>query len=62
MPPRVSLLLACAVAASALPNLVVLLLDDQDSLLGSGLDVMPHYSQRFVTEGMRFSNSFVASP
>ena len=53
----------CAVVAAARqPNLVVLLLDDQDSLLGSGLDVMPHYTQRFVNEGLRLSNAFAASP
>ena len=53
---------ALAAPAAAAPNLVLLLLDDQDSLLGSGLDVMPHYVQRFVAEGATFANAFVAAP
>ena len=53
---------ASAAGAPRPPNLVLLLLDDQDSLLGAGLDVMPHYAQRFAAEGARFSNAFVAAP
>jgi len=61
------LLLACACAARAAraarkPNLVLLLLDDQDSMLGSGLDVMPSYVSRLVAGGLRLSNAFVAAP
>lgn len=58
----VALLLSAAAAAAAPPNVILLLLDDQDSLLGRGLDVMPHYKQRFVDGGMTFLNAFVASP
>ena len=53
---------AAADTAAARPNILFLLLDDQDSLLGSGLDVMPNYRQRFVEEGMTFANAFVSSP
>jgi N-acetylglucosamine-6-sulfatase len=53
---------ALACAASRPPNLVFLLLDDQDSELGAGLDVMPNYRRRLVDEGARFSNAFVAAP
>lgn len=49
-------------SSSLQPNIILLLLDDQDSLLGSGLDVMPNYVQRFITEGLTMSNAFVASP
>ena len=67
---RTSLLIVAAAAASAAPaapasprpNILLLLLDDQDSMLGSGLDVMPSYRRRFVEEGMAFSNAFVSSP
>ena len=54
-------LAASARAAPSRPNLVVLMLDDH-SLLDEGLDVMPHYAQRFAAEGLRLSNAFVASP
>ena len=50
------------ISVSSLPNIILLLLDDQDSLLGSGLDMMPSYVQRFITEGLTMSNAFVASP
>ena len=48
-------------AAAAQPNLLFVLLDDH-STIDEGLDVMPNYAARFVTEGMRMSNAFAASP
>jgi len=53
---------AASAAAPPRPNILFLLLDDQDSMLGSGLDVMPNYRRRLVDEGMTFANAFVASP
>ena len=52
---------AVATAAAARPNLVFIITDDQDSLLGA-TDVMPHYVQRFAVEGSQLTNAFVASP
>jgi N-acetylglucosamine-6-sulfatase len=49
-------------SSSLQPNIILLLLDDQDSLLGSGLDVMPNYFQHFISEGLIMKNAFVASP
>ena len=49
-------------SSAAPPNLILLLLDDQDAVLGAGLDVMPNYARRFVAEGARFANAFVAAP
>lgn len=60
------LTILAAVAAAALaaqkPNLIFLILDDQDSQLGSGLDVMPNYVSRFVEGGATATNAFVATP
>ena len=53
---------ACvAPAAAARPNIVVLILDDRDSLLGSEA-VMPVYQQRFVEEGLTAPHAFVSTP
>lgn len=54
-------LLSFAQAAAKRPNLIFLLLDDQDSMLGA-LDVMPTYVSRLVRGGARFENAFVGSP
>lgn len=48
-------------AAGSKPNLVFLITDDQDSMLGA-LDVMPNYVSRIVRGGATASNAFVASP
>ena len=45
----------------ARPNLIFLLLDDQDSMLGA-LDVMPTYVERLVRGGATFTSSYVGSP
>ena len=50
-----------SLALCARPNLIFLILDDQDSMLNA-TDVMPHYVRRLKTEGMQFPNAFVASP
>lgn len=48
--------------ASQKPNLIFLILDDQDSQLGSGLDVMPNYVARFIDGGATARNAFVGTP
>ena len=58
----VSMIAPAIVKAAQKPNLVFMILDDQDSMLGSGLDVMPNYVARFIKGGATASNAFVASP
>ena len=57
-----SLTAPAIVKAAQKPNLVFMILDDQDSMLGSGLDVMPNYVARFKEGGATATNAFVASP
>jgi len=52
---------ASAAAAAGRPNVLFLFLDDMDASLGA-TSVMPHYTQRFITEGMTFSRAYVSSP
>ena len=59
--PLVVLALLRAAAAAPRPNVIFLIADDQDSMLNA-TDVMPHYVQRFATEGMQLVNAFAASP
>ena len=55
-------LAVCASAApAAKPNLIFLLLDDMDSMLGA-LDVMPHTVSHFRDNGMEFKNGFASTP
>ena len=44
-----------------MPNIILVLTDDQDLLLGS-LDFMPATKQHFVSEGVTASNHFVSTP
>ena len=59
--PVITLALLAAANAAKKPNVIFMILDDMDSVLGA-LDVMPNYVQRLKTEGMQFPNAFVASP
>ncbi len=53
-----SLLSANLALAASKPNIIFIITDDQDSMLGA-TDVMPNYVQRFQTEGMQFVNAHV---
>lgn len=61
MAPVELLALLCAVVVHAKPNLIFLILDDQDSMLNA-LDVMPNYVSRFKVGGAQALNAFVGTP
>ena len=56
--PLLALTLA---AAAAPPNMIFLILDDMDSLLGA-TDVMPHWTSRLIDGGLSFEHAYVSSP
>jgi N-acetylglucosamine-6-sulfatase len=43
------------------PNIVFILTDDQDTILG-GTDFMPHLQRHIIEQGMAFTNAFVHTP
>lgn len=55
------LALALAAAAPPPPNIVFMILDDMDSMLGA-TDVMPHYTSRLIDGGLSFEHAYVSSP
>ena len=57
----VALLATAAAAAPTKPNLVMVLTDDQDVLLGS-MQAMPKVKKLIVEQGVNFTNAFIATP
>ena len=62
MPLFVAMLcLLVAVAVARKPNIIFILADDQDQLLG-GMDHLPNIGQLLGAEGTNFTNFFVNTP
>ena len=53
--------LHAAAAASKKPNIVLILADDQDQMLG-GMDFLPYTKKYLADQGMNFTNFFVNTP
>ena len=59
---QVTLLLCALHAALAKqPNIVLILADDQDQLLG-GMDSLPYIKKYLADQGMNFTNFFANTP
>jgi N-acetylglucosamine-6-sulfatase len=56
-----ALLLSAVATAASAPNVIFMILDDMDSLLGA-TEVMPHYTQRLIDGGLSFEHAYVSSP
>ena len=63
MLPRLCAFAACAasLAAAARPNMVILLTDDQDVLLG-GVDDMPSVQEHLIRGGRSFTSGYTVNP